>query len=114
VIEVGDIDSLGKYTVPSSAIGLIDLQEIISSTIVVQRTLNTVHDCKYLLLFKSASNDLNCNRQTSHFLGVVMLVCALCYTIQFLDVESRRERVLDSIDMCNWNDSGGVIELQHY
>jgi hypothetical protein len=43
-----------------------------------------------------------------------MLVRALRYTIQLLDVECRRKSVLDSIDMCDWNNAGGVIELQRY
>lgn len=40
-----------------------------------------------------------------------MLVCALCDAVELLEVEGGGKSILDRVDVGDWDDTGGVIEL---
>lgn len=88
---------------------LIDLEKTVLS--ITKRILETLHGCENLLLLKPAANDLNTNWKAVHLLSIVVLVGALCDTVELLKVEGGREAVEVAVYVSYWDDAGGVVDL---
>lgn len=46
-----------------------------------------------------------------HLLGIVVLICALCDTVELLEVEGGGEAVEVAVYVGYWDDAGGVVDL---
>ena len=70
-----------------------------------------LHDGQDLLFLQPSPNHLNAYGQASHPSRVVVFVRALRDAVELLEVEGGGEGIFDRVDVGDWNDTGGVIEL---
>ena len=90
---------------------LLDLYKAIFSTGARQSLFDPCHDGQHFLLLKPLAHHLHSDRQSMHFVSIVMLVCALRNTIQAFEVECPRKLIEGLINVRYWYDTTGVIKL---
>lgn len=76
-----------------------------------ERILCSLHYHKDLLFFQTAANNLHTDRKTMHAFGVVVFVRSGRNAVELPVVEGARELVEGTINMCDGNDAGCVVEL---
>lgn len=108
----GNTRSITTYYFLPVQLYLIKLQQL--ELVVPKSILNSLHQGENLLLFQTTSNDLHAHGKAVHGTGVIMLVGALCNTIQLADAKVSGKLVLVSVDMRYGDDAGGVIELSGF
>ena len=94
--------SIPRYLVNSKQIVLL----------VAKRILQSLHSCQNLFLLQSPANHLHANGQSMHGFRIVQFICALCNSVQFLDVEASWQAIQSLINMSNRYDASGVIKLR--
>ena len=98
-------------TPPKPNENLINLQQLVPLPPRLQRALEPLHHREHLLLLQPLSDDLNADGQAVHALRVVQLVRALRHAVELPAVEIGGKGVEGAVDVGDWEDAGGVVEL---
>jgi hypothetical protein len=95
----------------SSTQRLINLQQLISSSVLIQRIFAPFHNSQYLFFLQPSPYNLDTHWQASHLHCIVVLVGSLRNAVELLEGKRRGERVLGRVDVGHGDDAGRVVEL---